>query len=369
MSQLVRLTVFETKQFFKDKMGLFWTFLFPFVLLAVVLMFFGNTGGFSSSYSISTLYYCGDSVQYANIKKRVNESYSSAISLEKIDSYDAEQSKLYLIQPNQCKGAVDAMGEFYDGQSSYVLIVPEANQYSSIYIRDMVLVQTSNMAISKNVQLVDMTKELAKEEGDPLDPNYFLVSGIIAMTLVSISLFGITLWMVQMRSNKVFVKYKILPVTPIKLITSFVVSRAIFMCIYIIIFMAVCMMIFKLSVVAANLIYLILFSCFGVLTFISIGVCLSGLFKSSAAASGVVNTVYLVITFPSNLFIPDFLFPAFVSDIMGYLPVKAFVEGYRMLAFDYESEYGMLQGVLVLLVWLLISILTSVKTFRWNTDN
>jgi ABC-2 type transport system permease protein len=360
MKQLIGLTIFEVKQFFKDKMGLFWTFLFPFVLLALMSLFYGSMNKSYQKFDPLLINFCGSDERFNVVHDAVDRYYNGIFRIVRTDVFKLDYDGYLVVVPLNCPGVQTPVVSFDQEPSNFLVFSKYKDLLTRALLQDVL---NRDLSIEQSpITFVDQDPEK-----DGIDSNSFLVSGIITMTLASITLFGISLWIVQMRSNNVFTKYKLFPIDSYKLIIAFICSRTIFMCTYIVIFMGVCLVVFKIDVSLYSVPGLILFSLLGVVTFISLGVFLSGLFRSSAAAAGVINIIYLLITFPSNLFMPDRFFPVELSDIMGFLPVKAFVEGFRVIAFGQDEIYSLEKSTIVLIVWLVVSFVLAIKTFRWGS--
>lgn len=363
MSRLARLVAFETRQFLQDKMGLFWTFLFPFVLLVVLMGFYGNLGS-AGSYAVSVKA-CLSEEEYSAFSRHIERHYDSIIDLQALSSAILTDGDLYLISQEHCHAHQIGSAQTESKNYQYSILNNSAYPQMTAVVRDAV---STWISPTNSIFTANIYEPNTSDNDGVLDSDQYLTSGIIAMTLTSICLFGITLWIVQMRSANVLNKYRLFPVSSIQLVVTFVLSRAVFMGVYVIVFALAALIIFNVDFNRSSVVLLLGFSLLGVFCFIALGVMLAGLFKSASAAAGVVNLVYLFLTFPSNLFMPEQFFPSLVRTTVEFFPVKAFVEGFRSIAFDASTGYPMSQSVLVLLVWLVVSVVIAAKTFKWSGE-
>jgi ABC-2 type transport system permease protein len=105
----------------------------------------------------------------------------------------------------------------------------------------------------------------------------------------------------------------------------------------------------------------------GAATFCTLGLALTALIPSEAAAAPMANAIILPLYFISGVFIPASQLPATMLDIASVLPVRPFFLA-LLTAFDPPDNGPAIAAgqIAILIGWGLAGLLIALRTFRWT---
>lgn len=111
----------------------------------------------------------------------------------------------------------------------------------------------------------------------------------------------------------------------------------------------------------------------GVATMTLLGIALSALPRSARSASAVVLPVALLLQFISGVYLQFSMLPTWLQDFAGLFPLKWLAQGMRSVflpeqfaAQEAGGEWGLGLVALNLTVWLILGLVVSLLTFRWQ---
>ena len=111
----------------------------------------------------------------------------------------------------------------------------------------------------------------------------------------------------------------------------------------------------------------------GVVSMSLIGIAISSVPRTARSAAPVANLPLLVLEFISGVFVPVTSLSPGLYAFAGFFPLRWIAEGYRasllpsyfqQIEPNHRWDYGLM--ALVLLVWCVLGLVLSVKTFRWT---
>ena len=100
--------------------------------------------------------------------------------------------------------------------------------------------------------------------------------------------------------------------------------------------------------------------------FLSFGLAISGWAKDENTAAPVTNLIALPMMFLSGVFFPLSVMPDWVISFAKYLPLTFLADSLRSIALYGLSITDIIYEIIGLLVWLLISLILAIKTFKWE---
>lgn len=112
---------------------------------------------------------------------------------------------------------------------------------------------------------------------------------------------------------------------------------------------------------------------FGIATMTLLGVALSALPRSSRSATAVVLPVVLLLQFISGVYIQFTMLPEWLQNVAAVFPLKWLAQGMRSVflpdsfgTLESGGEWGLGLVVLNLGIWLVVGLVLSLLTFRWQ---
>ncbi|MCC8088615.1 MAG: ABC transporter permease [Rikenellaceae bacterium] len=147
-----------------------------------------------------------------------------------------------------------------------------------------------------------------------------LLSGVIAMTIASDSIFGIGPIMRIYRNNNVIKFLRNLPMNIMNYFTGFFLSRLVSLILAIMLLCICAILIFKINISLEMIIVYIIGSILGVTMFAFMSLSIS-FFSRAEIGRGLLSFVFFVMLFLSGAFLPIFLLPPFLRSVSYVLPL------------------------------------------------
>lgn len=192
----------------------------------------------------------------------------------------------------------------------------------------------------------------------------YLYPAIIIFAFLSISLFGITQEVTELRSKQILKRLHLAPLTPFELFISFNASRVILMLIEFTIVSSLAILVLKVSINPFHP-ALLAYSALSAATFISLAFMLASLVENVQQATVVANIVLQVFQFLGGLYFDVFHLPPFLKWIVYANPVTYLVSGVRQSLGILKTPYPYYLSYVVPLIWIAASVLIASKYFRW----
>lgn len=104
----------------------------------------------------------------------------------------------------------------------------------------------------------------------------------------------------------------------------------------------------------------------GSLLMLAIGVFIGGVAKNSTQADIYGQIVFIVSLMFSGLWVPKALMPDWLREIVAYLPLSPIMDGMERIVVEGASIVSLGFQVAVIVGWLAIVTILSIKTFRWE---
>ena len=193
----------------------------------------------------------------------------------------------------------------------------------------------------------------------------FLFPGILGMTLMSSSLWGIGYNIVLMRRRKLLKRLAATPMRRSDFLLSIFLSRVLFLLVEIGALLVFASIVFDIEV-AGSLVAFFLVSLLGAASFAGIALLVAARVESIEAANGWLNFVTLPMWLLSGLFFSYERFPEVLHGPIRLLPLTALNDGLRAIANEGRGLLGLPLELAVLAGWMVLSFVLAAKRFRWQ---
>lgn len=356
---LIKFTWFEFGLLVKEKVGAIWTFIFPLVLLAVLVPIYSNMDKLKRPSAELKVDACGTEQQLDSLQKAFTESFSGDVVFVKHSDalYDADTYRIDLNE--QCLQDPDT-AEYFSGAE---VLRYHSNSSQDTTVRLTVsawLAGGVNTALER-VEVLDFSVPEQR-----MSVEQFLVSGILAITLISTCLFGVAVSLVGMRSSNMFKKYRLFPAATYEIVLSLLFSRLLLMVVFCCFYIGVSFWYLDIAYSGMQLLPTLGVLVLGILSFTTISIAISNFFSSPATVSPFVSLLYLTSIMIGNIFFPTDMLPNWVNALADYFPVRIFVDAFRSAAFGADLGVSYSKAALVLGGWLIVSSIIAIKKFQWH---
>jgi ABC-2 type transport system permease protein len=354
--------------FYREKTTMFFTLAFPIILILV----FG------------TIFMSEDNVEYHLCVQDLDRTNSSAKSIETLES--SGKFKITRVDP-----AVNATQYVRDNRVNLVLVIPKGlekslmqrkffNNYTSsvtiTYIYD-----PSSSSVATKMEILNGVLAGVNREMSGMPPfmksvaksiiakKYrfieFFIPGIIAMAVMTLSLFGTVDSDTELRQKGIIRKLSTTPITRTDWILSNILYHFILAVISTIVMLLVSYAVFdvRLHIDAWLLVFILL----DVFAFVGIGMILARFAKEAQSAAAASNAISYPMMFLSGSFFPIELMPEFLQKIAKMLPLFYVNEGLRA-AMVFEDNTAALRNAAIIGGFAAVVFILGVLATKWEDE-
>jgi ABC-2 type transport system permease protein len=360
--------VVKLLSFYREKTTMFFTFAFPIILILV----FG------------TIFMSQDNVEYHLCVQDLDQTKSSEKSVKTLE-LDGK-FKITRVDP-----AVNAAQYVRDHRVNLVLVIPKGlekslirrkffNDFNSSATITYVYDPSSSSVLTKiqilNAVLAGINQEMSglppfikSVEKSILSKKYrfieFFVPGIIAMAVMTLSLFGTVDSDTELLQKGIIRKLSTTPITRTEWILSNILYHFILAVISTIAMLLVSYAVFDVSLHIDA--WLLAFILLDVFAFVGIGMILTRFAKEAQSAAAAANAISFPMMFLSGSFFPIELMPDFLQKFAKTLPLFYVNEGLRA-SMVFEDNLAALRYSAVIGVFAAVVFILGILATKWEEN-
>lgn len=357
------LTVASLKMYFRNRSGLFFSFVLPVLIMSI----FGvlNFGGFGSV-SLGVV----DEAQ-TDITRRLVAAFAQVPSVKvSTGAADVEQAALQrgerdlvVILPTALRSVSPASaGGPPVPLTVYMNENRQAQSQVGLSLLNQVLQQTQMQVLGVQPLWRIETQSLSSRETRYVDA---LVPGVLAMSIMQMGLFSVTFAFVQLKRRGVLRRMLASPLRPSSFLVAQVITRLVVSMVQTALLLIVGVVLLKVQF-AGSYVWLMLLALLGGAVFLAMGFAVSGIARTEEVAAPVGNLVAMPQMFLSGVFFPREVIPAALRGVTDILPLSFLGDAMRAVALDGATPLQLGHDLIGLGVWLLVSFVLAVRLFRWE---
>lgn len=359
---LVRI---NTKRFFRDKLAIFFTVVFPLIFLFV----FGGLNSGSNDVSFRVALVNQSDSSFA--KDFVSQSNDS-----KILKVDPDVTTLEAAKDKMTKSQLDAtiilpknFGEVKQGAehpSGQAQIVYTSNNEQSARALSSILdaqFKAINGKYVTNETPFSVKSEQLNERA--LSPFDYTFAGLLGFAIIGMGIFGPVNVFPELKKMGILRRLSTTPLRVWQYFLATMIGQAIIGLLSLAIMFIVAITVFDLKVVG-NYFELALFLVLGIVTILGIGLALGGWAKNERQAAPLSNIIVFPMMFLSGTFFPRFLMPDWLQRVSDFLPLTPVIDGIRLIATEGVHLSGVLPQLGMLAVWTVVIYAIAFRVFRWE---
>ena len=352
-----------TKAFFRNKVALFFTFLFPLIFLIVFGFIFGQED--NPNFEIGF----------------INQSETSlARTFEEI----TDESEVFSFKDGQ--DLTELKTKLGRGEIDAIIILPgdfgelKTNDYPEGELQLLYNQSDEQLSLTITAILESVFDELNQEilpVGQPLtiktqplqtaDLSRFdyVFAGLIGFSILSLGIFSMSEGFIQDKKSKALRRLKLAPIKAWQLITATIFNRVIVGLIAISLMFIAGILIFDFNMRGDYFSFLI-FSIISLICLLGFGTAIAGWAKDSNQAAPLANLISFPMMFLSGVFFPVFLMPEWLQQITAFIPLTAVVDGLRLILTEGYTLFSLGPQMLIILIWSIILYTIAARTFNWE---
>lgn len=192
----------------------------------------------------------------------------------------------------------------------------------------------------------------------------FFLPGMIGFSIMQTGMFA-AIPFVQLRVTRVLKRLNATPVSRASVLASQAVVRLALAVIQTVVLLLVGRLLFDITI-SSNLLGIASFLVLGGVTFLCLGLAVSGLAKTEESVPALVQAVSFPMMFLAGVFWPIENFPPIVQALSRILPLTFLGDGLRQVMVGGAALNPLWVDYAVLAVWGAIAALLAVRLFRWE---
>jgi ABC transporter DrrB family efflux protein len=338
----MRVTVF-----LREPEAIFWVFVFPIVLAAVLGFAFRRTGLQPSRIGVVGTAEADGIAQALSGEPHVEVvRYSAAEAAER----DLRRAVIDLLVEARAAGT---------DQPPRVALDPARGEAETARLR---LVAALNRASGAQPEIALAFQPVTEKGSRYID---FLFPGLLGMNLMGTGLWGIGFAIADARRRKFLRRLLVTPMRRSSFLLSFILSRLVFLALEVFALVLVGRWILGVPF-RAGILDFALVVVLGAFTFAGIGILLASRARTIEGVSGLINLVMMPMWLGSGVFFSYERYPEVIRPILRALPLTALNDALRALMLDGDAAFAMLPKLAVLAVWCLLGFAVALRIFRWG---
>lgn len=355
----------NTKRYFRDRMAIFFTVIFPLIFLFV----FGSLNSGSNNVSFRVALINQSDSSFA--KDFVKNAKDSGIFKINNDATDLGKAK-DLMTKSQLDAAIvlpSSFGNVQQGQtfpSGQAQIIYTQNNAQSGTALSSVL-ESQFKAI--NAKLVPtQTPFTVKSEQlseNSLSSFDYTFAGLLGFSIIGMGIFGPMNVFPELKKMGILRRLSTTPLRVWQYFLSTMIGQLVIGAFALAAMFIVAILVFHLKVVG-NWFELIGFLGLGVVTILGIGLALGGWAQNERQAAPLSNIIVFPMMFLSGTFFPRYLMPEWLQNISGFLPLTPIIEGIRLIATEGKHLWELGPQLGLIAIWLVVIYVIAFRVFRWE---
>lgn len=358
-------TRISTKRFFRDKVAIFFTIVFPLIFL---FAFGGLLGGESSpGFTVAVI---NQSKTEAANKFIGGLKQSKVFKIEKnITSIEEGKKKMNQSQIDAIInippdfGAIDTEKAYPTGTAT--IIYSKSNVVGARIMASIIKTRFNEV----NERFVNIQKpfkiELKALNIRGLSSFDYIFAGLLGFAIVGFGIFGPVNVFPELKKQGILRRLHTTPLKVWQYFMSISFSQAIIGLMSLAIFFAVGIFVFGLKVVGSVFV-LVPFLVISIITILGIGLAIGGWADNQSQAAPIANIIVFPMLILSGTFFPRFLMPDWIQTFSKYLPLTPVIDGTRFIVTQGVGFAGLGPQLLLLGIWAVVVYGIAFKLFRWE---
>jgi ABC-2 type transport system permease protein len=345
VSKFGSLSMAMFRGFFRDRVAVFFTFLFPLMFLVIFGLVFGDEG--TSKVRIGVV---GDG-------PIIQALPAEAVEVQRFDSLEAAVE--------QVRGG-DLPAVVAERGNEVTVRYAASDQASAGLVRGLVNGVVSEANVAASGQPERFRLQIAQVEDSSLKRIQYLTPGLLSWSVATSAVFGSALTLVSWRRRQVLRRLRLAPVSALSVLTSRLgVSFAVALLQAAVFILLAMTPVFGLKLAGSWWLAVPLLAV-ATLAFFSVGMLAGAFTKTEEAAGAVVNLIVLPMAFLSGTFFPLDASPPWLQTVSTALPLRHLNDGMLDVMVRGQGASALVVPVAVLLGFAVGVGAIALRLFRWD---
>ncbi len=353
------------RRLFRDRLALFFTFLFPLIFLFVF-------GGLNSGNKSVTFHVAIINESATPFAKQFTQQLEKqkALKVDKtVTTFAAANEKMSRSELDATIQLPPSFGEVKPGStypSGQAVVHYTNNNQSAALTLTTVLqaeLQSVNAKLTHSEQPLSVTSKQNNERS--LSSFDYTFTGLLGFAILGAGIFGPINVFPELKKMGILRRLHTTPLRVWQYFLSVMLGNAVSGLMSIAVMFIVAIAVFNLKIVG-NYFELALFLAFSIVLILGIGLAIGGWANNERQAAPLANIVVFPMMFLSGTFFPRYVMPEWLQSVTAYLPLTPVIDGARLIATEGQhlTQLGPQLGVMA--VWLAVVYFIAFRVFRWE---
>lgn len=355
----------NTRRVFRDRMALFFSFIFPLIFLFI----FGSlsSGSGNVSFRVAVI-----NQSQTDVAKQFVTSLQDSKTF-KIDdtttTLDAAKDQMLKSQLDaaiilpQDFGAKAAGAPYPSGQAE--VVYTQNNQQSGSALTsviDGIFKQMNAQFVPIKTPFSVKSEQLNERSLSSFD---YTFAGLLGFAIIGMGIFGPINVFPELKKMGILRRLSTTPLRVWEYFLATMAGQALIGLISFALMFVAAILVFHLEVVG-NYLELGVFLMFGTIMILGIGLALGGWAKNERQVAPLSNIIVFPMMFLSGTFFPRFLMPEWLQHVSDFLPLTPVIDGIRLIATEGKHFIDILPQIGLIGLWMLVIYAIAFKVFRWE---
>lgn len=354
----------DVKRLFRDKVAIFFVFIFPLIFLFV----FGSLFGGNNEVSFKVAILNQSQTEFATLfveEAKQNEVFDID---EKITTLDQAKEKMNRSEISATIILPENFGEITNGQypgGEATVLYDQNNEQAGQTLKavlegafkeinsQFVEVQTPFTVVAESTATAGLTR---------FD---YTFAGLLGFTLLSLGVFGPTTVFPRLKEKGVLRRYRTTMLKVWQYFTGNVISNAVVGILSVAVMFIVALTVFDLNM-RGNYLSFLAVVIMGATLLFGIGLAVGGWAKNENQAAPLAQLVTFPMMFLSGVFFPTFLMPEWLQGITRFIPLTPIIDSIRFVVTEGKSFFELGPQLAVMGVWIVVIYVIAFRVFRWE---
>lgn len=374
MNAYLQLTLAQLRVFSRNRGVIFFSILFPILLMVSLGSFLGGGNVISLNAALVDEDRSPASQQYIDTLRSLNIVAVDLLNdqTQALDQLKKGNHQLVIVIPKNYGNAVDALKNSSAGNTAATVANAKITVYydeTNMTVSQVGLTVADQVADSISKQLVHYKQLITVDAKgiQAINLKYidFLVPGMVAMMIMSTNLNGVAGQIAAWRERGILRRMQSTTLKASTFISAQITARLVLNGIQALIVLFVGYLFFGTQVNGSWLL-LIMFVILGTLTFMSIGFIIAGLAKTPESAGPIAGFISFPLMFLGGVFFPIKNMPELLQPIVKLLPITHLSTALRQIM-NVGSDLSSLWPEAALLGgWMLAAFIIASFSFKWE---
>jgi ABC-2 type transport system permease protein len=355
----------DIRRLFRDKVGIFFVFIFPLIFLLV----FGSIFGRDQDISFNVMLVNESSSEFAADFEQ--QLIDNEIIVVKEDITDRDEG-LELMNQSSINAIITLPEDFgelreSDGLPSGTVDILYDRGDEQVGVALGSILESVFADINNQLVPVQMPFDVSARptEIEGLKALDYIFAGLLGFTVLSLGIFGPTTVFPRMKEKGIIRRYHTTPIRVWQYFAGNVLSNATIGLMAVALMFVVALVVFNVNM-RGDYLSLILITILGIIVLFGVGLAAGGWAKNENQAAPLGNLIAFPMMFLSGVFFPRFLMPEWLQTVSDYFPLTPLIDGMRMIITEGKTILEIGPEVALLAIWAVVIYAIAFRVFRWE---